>query len=108
MSLEVLGHRVLCRPETIEEVTESGIYIATDIKREKQATQKGTVLGIGPLAFRTWDSDNQKFVGDPWVDVGDEVLWPKYAGKIFNDPDTGEEVYILNDEDVYMRVKKNG
>jgi len=110
MSLEVLGHRVLCKPAAeLEEVTESGLVIAKEaVKRENMATQKGTVIQIGPLAFRTWDPDNQRFVGDPWVDIGDIVYWPKYAGKIFDDPETGDPVYILNDEDVYMRVKKNG
>lgn len=97
--LEVLGHRVLVKPKEVERKTSSGIVLAIDDKRERMATQQGEVVGIGPNAWKAFDD------GVPWVKLGDTVLFPKYAGKLFKDPHTEEDYFIINDEDIMIRVK---
>jgi co-chaperonin GroES (HSP10) len=46
--IEPCGHRVLIRPELVEEKTAGGIILATSAKeREQQATMRGTVVAVG-------------------------------------------------------------
>lgn len=100
MSLEVVGHRVLIKPKALQKKTESGLFIEYgDMeKRHKVATMEGTVAGIGPLAWHDWGD------GRNWVEIGDRVLFAQYAGKLVEDPDTKEEFFVINDEDVQVRI----
>ena len=99
--LEVIGHRVLIKPKELETKTQSGILInyGDAEKRHKVATMEGTIAGIGPLAWHDWGD------GTHWVEVGDRVLFAQYAGKLVQDPDTKEEFFVCNDEDVQVRIK---
>lgn len=99
--LEVVGHRILIKPKELETKTASGIVInyGNDEKRHKVATMEGTVVGIGKLAWHDWGS------GSHWVNVGDRVIFAQYAGKLVQDPDTKEEFFVINDEDVQVRIK---
>ena len=99
--LEVVGHRVLIKPKDLEVKTKSGILInyGDTEKRHRMATMEGTVVGVGPLAWHDWGT------GDKWVEVGDKVLFAQYAGKLVEDPDTKEEFFVVNDEDVQVRIK---
>jgi len=104
--LEVLGHRVLVKPDPIEEKTASGLIISYGDKEQlhKRAMDKGTVIGIGKNAWKSFDD------GHSWAEVGDKVYYAKHAGKWLLDPDTEEEVVLLNDEDIQCRIveeKKN-
>lgn len=98
--LEVVGNRVLIKPKDLEQKTASGIIInyGEAEKRHKMATMEGTVVGIGPCCW-------EDYPGDPWVSVGDRVIFAQYAGKIVTDPDTGEEFFVTNDIDVQVRIK---
>lgn len=102
MSLEVRGYRVLLKLDEVEEVTESGIYIVQDMDRAKAAQQTGTVVGIGHTAWRG------RLEQDPWCDLGDKVLFSKYAVRLVEDPSTKEEYGVINDDDVICVVKENG
>lgn len=85
-----LGHRVLVMPQVIEEKTEGGIYIPQQvIDHEKAGVDKGVVVAIGSTCWP--DSP-------PWCDVGDTVIWARYAGKPVWDADT--LYHLLNDEDI--------
>ncbi len=99
--LEVIGHRVLIKPKDLEVKTASGIVInyGDAEKRHRMATMEGTVVGIGPLAWNDWGD------GSKWVEVGDRVIFAQYAGKLVDDPDTKEEFFVVNDEDVQVRIK---
>lgn len=99
--LEVVGNRVLIKPKDLEVKTASGIVISygSDEKRHKMATMEGTIAGIGPLAWKDWGD------GSNWVEVGDRVIFAQYAGKLVQDPDTKEEFFVINDEDVQVRIK---
>jgi len=103
--IEALGHRVLVKPQTIEEVDKTyaaarkaGIIIQEQSERKEQtAVDKGTVVQIGKTAFKD-------FGGDPWVKEGDLVCYAKYGGKFINDPVTQEVFVVLNDEDLIAKL----
>lgn len=93
-----LGHRVLIRPDFVEEKSKGGIILAQDtVKQEQGAQVIGTVLDIGSAC---WVDIND---GLPWCKVGDRVIFAKYSGmKIWN-PVEGkyrEDILIVNDTDI--------
>lgn len=108
--IKVILDRIMVKPveiETTRKVEGSNIEIAIAYGdkgevRHKASRVEGTVVGIGPLAY--------KDIGDgtPPVQVGDFVVFAKYAGVFVTDPDTDEDLVILNDEDVLCVVTKTG
>lgn len=103
MNLEVLGHRVLVKPDPLEKVSSGGIIVVNEasdnFKREEGAIVTGTVVSIGPTAWL-----DPGLGGTPWVAIGDHVVYGKYAGKKVKDPVTEEEYQILNDEDIQIKI----
>lgn len=114
MSLEVLGHRVLVKPDAVKEqreldvpasLKEKGfqVHMDTDMeKREAAGTQIGTVIQVGPTAWRAYDGNDPKWT--PWCKPGDRVIFARYAGKWVEDPETKEKFFVINDEDVQVKV----
>lgn len=99
--LKPAGHRVLVQPDAVEETTESGIVINTpeSTKMEQAGQERGTVIAIGPNAWKAFDD------GTPWAAVGDRVIYSRYAGRVVQDPDDKETRYvILNDEDILTLI----
>lgn len=92
--IKATGFRVVIKPDEVEEKTSSGIVLALDKKLEQGGTFKGVILNIGPEAFKAFGS------GEPWAKVGDRVIHARYAGKRVTDPETNEDVVILNDDDI--------
>jgi len=82
MKLQVLGTRVLVKPNKNEEVTKSGIVIP-ELAQEKP--QRGKVLGIGSE------------VED--VKIGDFVIYPMYTGSdvVLED---NSEVLLIQEFDI--------
>jgi co-chaperonin GroES (HSP10) len=116
MTIEALGHRLTIRPdkptdseaEKTKKIAEAaGLVIPDKIKndldneytRERASVDQGYVLSIGKTAFRD-------FGGDAWCEVGDYVAYARHAGKFVKDPDTDEDILVLNDEDVICRIIK--
>lgn len=102
--IEPLGHRLLVKPEKIEDIDDkfksarsAGIIIeSNELKREQAAVDRGTVLKMGATAF-------VDFGGVPWCAVGDKIAYTRYGGKVVKDPEDGQEYIILNDEDVICK-----
>ena len=109
---EVLGWRLLVRPVEIRPKTKGGILLPDIVKDDAHYLNTvGRVLSVGPLAFRQEDyhlyttKDAMGFPAaqfDPWVKVGDFVLYGKNAGKriVYK----GVKLVLLNDDHVTMRV----
>lgn len=100
--LEALGNRVIIKPDSIEEVTSGGIVIAQTEnyrREEKAATSTGTVIGFGEAAWL-----DPLLGGEPWVEIGDKVVFARYAGKFVTDPDDGEEYVVINDDAIQARI----
>lgn len=102
-----LGHRILIKPQTLEDVDDAykaakkvGIIINEDHQKLQQAAvDKGVVISLGETAFKD-------FGGNPWCTVGDLVAYARYGGKTIKDTETGIDYLILNDEDVIAKFAK--
>lgn len=93
------GPRVLVKFKPVETRTASGIFLAVDEQRQATAATEGEIVGVGSMAWADFHS--------PWAAVGDEVLFAKYAGKTYQDPETKEWYALLNDTDI-IGVKLTG
>jgi len=109
MTIVVPGCRILVKPDAIQEdeVTKAakaiGIQIYHTQEKEKEeerkrkvAMDKGIVLQIGPAV-------NKDFIQG--LKVGDKIGFAKFGGKFITDPQTQEQLLILNDEDVVCIFK---
>ena len=114
MAIEALGHRLTLRPDKVvdseaektkELAEKAGLVLCEatteeldgELTRQRASVDQGIVLTIGKTAFRD-------FGGEPWCDVGDYVAYARHAGKFVKDPETGEDILVINDEDVICRI----
>ena len=88
--LKPLGDRLVVKPTPREEMTKSGIVLP-DTAKEKP--QEGTILAVGPGAF---DNDGKRIAMD--VEVGQKVLYGKYAGTEFKLDD--DELLIVSQKNI--------
>ena len=93
MKLKPLGDRLIVKAVEEEETTASGIYVA---ETAKEKPQKGTVVAVGP---GRWDEGE---VEPMHVQVGDTVLFAKYAGTEIRLDD--EDVLILSQKDILAKI----
>jgi co-chaperonin GroES (HSP10) len=108
--LKVVGHRVMVKLDPIvdEEVTAGGIVIPQQEskKRLEVAAEKGTVMQVGPMAWKNEALGYGTDSWEPWCKPGDRVLYSKYAGKVVEDPEDGEKYMMLNDVDIQAKIEK--
>lgn len=98
---EPLAHRVLVQLEEVGETAGgAGIIVRPEMNRDREQRQldKGFVVEIGPQAFVGFGD------GTPWCGVGDHVAFAKHAGVLMEDD--GKFFRIINDEDLYARLRK--
>ena len=94
------GHRVLVRPDIVDEKVGS-LYLAVETKERKANEQIfGTLVAVGENAWKAFDE------GKPWAKVGDRVTFAKYGGFSIEDPVTKEKFRLLNDEDICAIVEE--
>lgn len=105
MKIEVVGHRVMIDPDVEKEELDDTYgalkgfkLVGESIQREKAATTKGTIVGVGGNAWKAFDD------GLPWAKIGDKVYFAKYGGKWVEIE--GKEYVIVNDEDIQAIVKE--
>ena len=96
LTLKPLGDRLVVKPIEQEEVTASGIILP---ETAKEKPQEGEVLAAGPGKL----DDNGKRVPME-VQVGDRVLYAKYAGTEIKLED--DKVLILKESDVLAIVER--
>lgn len=97
MKVRPIGHRVLIKPDKVEEVSKGGIIIAKPaIDKEQLGQVTGIVLAIGEDCWREYDK--------PWCQVGDRVLYQRYAGMRVPDNECEggfrSDMVLLNDLDI--------
>lgn len=88
------GHRVLILPDEIPEQCGSLVLPQIAREREQYAQIFGTVIDVGPTAWKAFDD------GTPWAKIGDHVAISKYGGFIIRDQKTRKQYRLINDEDV--------
>ena len=93
--LRPLGDRVVIQPSAREEMTKSGIVLP-DTAKEKP--QEGEIIAVGP--GRTLDDGKREAMD---VQVGQKVLYAKYAGTEFKIDD--EELLIVSQKDILAIVE---
>ena len=99
--IKAIGFRVIVRPKPVEE-TRNGIILAVDKGMEERAQVLGTVVDIGE-DFAASFNPKSPFWG---LKEGDQVFYAKYAGKWVTDPDTQEELLIMNDDDIVAVIRE--
>ena len=104
MTIELLLHTVLVKPDRVEDTDEvikrakaAGIQVQLD-KREEKAVEYGTVVQVGPTAFKDYGR------APDILKEGDYVTYAKYAGKEIKYK--GVEYLILNDADVIAKLDR--
>jgi chaperonin GroES len=85
--MKPINDRVVIKPATAEETTKGGIIIP-DTAKEKP--QRGEVVAVGP------GKDGNLMT----VQIGDTVLYGKYAGQEINFE--GENYLIMREDDVLI------
>lgn len=95
ISLKPLGSRVVVEPIEQEEVTAGGIVLP---ETAKEKPQKGTILAVGP-----GDRDEGGKRIPMEVNVGDTVLYAKYAGTEIKVD--GKKLLILKESDILAIVE---
>lgn len=100
--LQAVGHRVVVRPDVIERKTEGGIVLPEDIASQHDSKQvTGTVVSIGPTCWKGYGD------GEPWVNVGDRIVFAKYVAFVYAGKDK-EKLWIINDGDVLGLETESG
>ena len=102
--IKILLHHILVKLDDAAEADETyrraklaGIHLELD-KREKDAVEYGTVIQIGPTAYKDLG-------GNPdCLKVGDRVSLTRYSGKKVVDSD-GTEYLLFNDSDVLAVIE---
>ncbi|MGF1505068.1 MAG: co-chaperone GroES [Chloroflexi bacterium] len=96
MNLKPLGDRVVIEPVEQEERTQSGLYIP---ETAKEKPQQGKIIAVGPGRR---DEDGERIDMD--VEVGQTVLYAKYAGTEFKID--GNKLLILKETDILAIVEQ--
>lgn len=96
INIKPLGDRVLVRPISKEEKTESGIIIPDTATKERP--EQGEVLAVGPGKL---DENGKRITME--VEIGQKVMFTKYGpSEIKID---GEELLILKVEDILAIIE---
>ena len=94
VAFKPLGNRVVIEPsEGEEQVSAGGIYIP-DTAKEKP--QEGTIVAAGP--GRLTDDGNRVPME---LEVGDTVVYSKYAGTEYKEGET--EYLVLREDDILFK-----
>jgi chaperonin GroES len=93
--LRPLGDRVIVKPTPREEMTKSGIVLP-DTAKEKP--QEGEILAVGP--GRILEDGSREAID---VQVGQKVLYAKYAGTEFKVE--SDELLIVSQKDILAIVE---
>ncbi len=95
-----VGFRVHVKPdesETEKYAREIGIELADSARNEnRKAVSTGTVLDVGPEAFKAYG-------GDPWCKVGDRIVFVRYSGYTVGEKE--DKFLVINDEDVVTKLE---
>lgn len=102
--IKILLHHILVKLDDATDADDmykrakaAGIHLELD-KREQAAVEYGTVVKIGPTAFKDLGRD------PTILKEGDRISFARYSGKSIKDSD-GTEYLLLNDQDVLVVIE---
>ncbi|MCI0561994.1 MAG: hypothetical protein MN733_26195 [Nitrososphaera sp.] len=91
------GYMVLVKPDQMgEAVTKGGIVIATEGNRSIAMEDVGTIVAVGPNAWKAYDN------GEPWAKVGDRITYARAGGKVVKQPGSEDKLILIADGDVRL------
>ena len=106
--VQPFGSRVLVQIRTPKTKTASGIIIDSGSRdTEKWNTQVALVISVGPLAFKSRNTQ-EPWPEGAWCKAGDFVRVPKYGGDRWEVPTQSGDAalfVIFNDLDIIGRVE---
>lgn len=110
MAIKPVLHRIIVKQDVLEEkdkafagARKAGIILESmEREREQAAIDTGTVMAVGPTAFRDFNVDESP------IKVGDTVVYARYAGKNVTDPADEKKYVALNDEDIIAILTTEG
>ena len=103
-----LLHRIIVLQNKLEETNKDYVRAAQvgliipdhpDKTRAQAGVDTGTVMAIGPTAYRDFNTDVP-------IKVGDTIAFARFSGKTVVDPKDNAEYVALNDEDVIVVLTK--
>ncbi len=94
MKLKPLGNKVVLKPVSEEEKTESGIILPDTVDKEKK--EEGEVIAVGP--GKLLESGKRQEMD---VKPGDKVLYKKYG---MDDYKIENEEYLIGDVDDIVAI----
>jgi co-chaperonin GroES (HSP10) len=104
-----LLHRIIVLQNKLEETNkdyvraaQAGLIIPDhpDKTRAQAGVDTGTVVAIGPTAYRDFNTETP-------IKVGDTVAFARFSGKTVVDPTDEVEYVALNDEDIVVKLTKD-
>lgn len=112
--IKPMSYRVLVKPDSLDEdpafkrAKAAGIALPEHegIRMEQMKMDSGTVVALGPTAFRAYASEGNAAFEEVAPKVGDRVGYAKYAGKFQKDPVDQVEYLLLADEDINCILEK--
>lgn len=100
--LKPLGYQVMVQMDVKEEAKIGSIFIPTAAhERYEDAVEKGTVIELGPLAYKGIAGGISQ---EPWVKPGDRVYVKLYGGRRFKYK-SGRVIRMVNDEDLNVLIE---
>ncbi len=98
MKIKALGFNVIVEMEVVEEVSEGGIVLPSDlIAKEQDATDVGYIRDIGPTAWDGYPGCDKegKTPAECWgIEIGMKVEYRRFEGKKSAHPDYPNHRYI--------------
>ena len=94
-------YKVLIQPEVVDDKSAGGMYLPDSVReRQQYAMDRGTVLAYGNGFF-------QELPG-PRPEVGDKVIYSKYAGSVVTMQIDGKRVdcRLVNDKDICAIIRE--
>lgn len=95
--LKPVAHRILVKPDAVEETTKSGLIYKTEqtVEQERWSQVKGTLVDMGGQAFTAPFSEAEREMLKP----GARIYFRKFEGIVIDGAD-GEEYRLCTDTDV--------
>lgn len=97
LQIQPTGYRVIVKQEQIEKTTKAGIILHSvdEEKRQQKGTMFGTLVAIGPQAWK-----DERLGSKNWANIGDRVMFNRYAGHRYEQAEDGSYYHVMNDEDI--------
>jgi len=100
------AYNVLVEPKEIEAKTKGGLFLADEtLEKENFGRMEGILVAVSPMAF-TFDGDWPKGRESEKPQIGDRVLFSKYAAIEVNGADV-KPYWLMKDKDL-IGVMKDG